>query len=136
MRRFAVTIAVSFATSLAVTLLLLALLSASAQAQNPEVARYTVTTTASLIAESPGAARSALIRNTSTTTSVYLGQSGVTSTTGFELKAGESLALEMFRGSTLYAITASGTAEVHVMRAVVVRAARVVEEVWRYVCAA
>jgi hypothetical protein len=120
---------------LTATLALLLALAASAQAQNPSVARYTVTTTASLIAESPGAARSALIRNTSTTTSVFLGQSDVTSTTGFELKANESLAINMFKGSTLYAVTASGTADVHVMRALAVRAARMLEEVWRYLCA-
>lgn len=70
----------------------------------------TVTTTATLIDTSLATGReAALLRNNGAVT-VYLGGSGVTTSTGFPLAAGESLTLP--RGASVYGIVASGTCNV------------------------
>lgn len=48
---------------------------------------------------------------------VYLGGSSVAGTTGFQLGSAQSLAnLSVERGDSVYAVTVSGTATVHVLR--------------------
>lgn len=65
-----------------------------------------------------GPLKDVTIENTSTTTTVYLGQSGVTSSTGLALGPGVQITYEGFStpagsgGTAIYAITASGTAVV------------------------
>lgn len=61
------------------------------------------------------AGQSLAIRNKGTA-SVYLGGAGVTTGNGFELAAGESLSVDLAEGERLYAIAASGTVPVHVLR--------------------
>lgn len=48
--------------------------------------------------------------------SVYLGGAAVQSTDGLELAAGETLAVDLMGGDVLYAVTASGTVSVAVMK--------------------
>lgn len=58
------------------------------------------------------------VENTSTSTTVFLGQSGVTSSTGLRLEPGDQITYQGYshvKGDTtgdIYAITASGTAVV------------------------
>lgn len=65
-----------------------------------------------------GPLKDVTIENTSSTVTVYLGQSGVTSSTGLPLPPGDQITYEGFStatgsgGTALYAITASGTAVV------------------------
>jgi hypothetical protein len=56
------------------------------------------------------------VRNGSATAAVFLGGSGVTTDTGYELPAGAAVALTLDSGDALYAVTAVGTVEVHVLR--------------------
>lgn len=48
--------------------------------------------------------------------SVFLGGTGVTTTTGFELAAGESVNVDVNQGEKLFGIVATGTQTVHVLR--------------------
>ena len=50
------------------------------------------------------------------TATVYLGDSTVTSSVGFPLPSGASLAVQLTLNSALYAVTASGTADLRVAR--------------------
>lgn len=65
-----------------------------------------------------GPLKDVIIENTSATTTVYLGQSAVTAVTGLPLGPGVQITYEGFStvtggsGTALYAITASGTAQV------------------------
>ena len=82
--------------------------------------RVSVGTTPTLIDSSPSAGdptigSSLLIRNRDASASVFLGASGVTTGTGYELLAGESLPLDMGRGESLYGICAAGTVSCHVL---------------------
>lgn len=73
--------------------------------------------TATLLTTTPtddSAGSSILVTNRHATVSVYLGPSIVTST-GYELKAGESVSVDLNPGETLYAIAASGSVSVHVL---------------------
>lgn len=54
-----------------------------------------------------------LLRNKHASVSVYLGDSAVASSDGFELAAGEAAAIDLETGEVLYAIAASGTVTVH-----------------------
>lgn len=49
--------------------------------------------------------------------SVFLGGTGVTTSTGVEVKAGESLTVELNRSEELYGIVSSGTVDVEVLEA-------------------
>ena len=84
---------------------------AAATASNIAPAQGSVTTTAASLVAARAGRRSVTIENTGTTP-VYIGGSGVTSTTGFLLPgvAGASVTLN-FSGA-VYAVTASGTAAV------------------------
>ena len=48
--------------------------------------------------------------------SVFVGPAGVTSSTGYEIETGVIIELDLFRDEALYAVTASGTQDVHVLR--------------------
>lgn len=79
--------------------------------------RVTVTTSATAIT-SPDLDdwSTVLIRNRGAV-SVYLGAASVTSATGYQLDAGEALAVDPKQFEALYGITASSTAECHVLLA-------------------
>jgi hypothetical protein len=82
-------------------------------------AQVTVTTTAAKL-EDEGqemAGDTVFIRNTDAAISVFLGGSGVTNTTGFELKAGQQIGPLAFDSADapLYAVAASGTPRVDVL---------------------
>jgi hypothetical protein len=58
----------------------------------------------------------ALVRNTDATDSVFVGGSGVTAATGYELLPGAGVTVTLGnRADDLYGITASGTARVDVL---------------------
>lgn len=58
---------------------------------------------------------SVLLQNASATTA-YLGASNVAGTTGAQLIGTAALGFYVSQGETLYGVTASGTATVHVLR--------------------
>lgn len=70
-------------------------------------AQRTLSTSASVVLAADNGRHSALIRNLDTTISIYVGATGVTSTTGMLLKAGESITITS--KAALYAVAASGT---------------------------
>lgn len=77
--------------------------------------QVTVGTTATALDQSTAGARSILIRNRGSV-AVYVGPAGVTTSTGFQLDAGESLTADFpTYGGGLYGITASSTARVDVL---------------------
>jgi len=76
--------------------------------------RVTVATTETLIYTAPVGGATVIVRNPGTV-SVYLGPTGVLTTTGFELAAGDAMSIPMGSGDTLYGIVASGTNVVHTM---------------------
>lgn len=81
-------------------------------------AQKSVTTSATLLTATTAPSNfgaSILATNRHATVSVYLGPAGVTSS-GYELKAGESVATDLSPGEALYAIAASGTVTVHVLQ--------------------
>ena len=82
--------------------------------------RVTVDTTSGgvLIAQGPSVSKSHRlnVRNRGSV-AVYVGPSGVTSSTGYQLDPGEQIGLELAAGETLYGITASSSAAVHVLKA-------------------
>lgn len=68
-----------------------------------------------LWATSPGGGQSVLIRNGGTAP-VDVGGPDVTAGAGFELQAGAALPVDLPPGEILYAVAASGTQSVHVLR--------------------
>lgn len=66
-----------------------------------------LTTSASSVSAARPTRRSVLIRNIDATISVYVGVSGVTSSTGLLLKAGESVTINTV--AAVFAVAASGT---------------------------
>jgi hypothetical protein len=79
----------------------------------------TVGTTATLLSSgSVGRdGQTVLVQNPSSGSNVFLGGSGVTSTSyGFLLEGGVAFAIELQNGETLFGITASGTQNVSVLR--------------------
>jgi len=82
-------------------------------------ARPTVTTTASTIVAGTNdrSGQSVLIQNPSAGATVYLGGTGVTSSSyGYALAGGSDIAIEMSAGESLLAITASGTQQINVLK--------------------
>lgn len=62
--------------------------------------------------------KSLLVKNWSNTTDVYIGESaGLTSGTGYPLSARDALAIDLAAGSAIYAVTASGTADIRIVQA-------------------
>lgn len=81
--------------------------------------RFTVGTSASLLQTADGsgdslAGASRIIRNRGAV-AVFLGNSTVIATTGYQLDPGESVSFNFQGGESLYGITASSTAVVHVL---------------------
>lgn len=84
------------------------------------VTRVTVATTPTLLYTAAPGGSTALIRNAGAA-SVYLGTSAVTTSTGFELAAGDSIRLPLGRvdgGDQVYGIVVTSTVVVHVMESV------------------
>lgn len=78
----------------------------------------TVATSATLLtsaATDTVSGASVLLCNRHASASAYIGKVDVTTSTGFELKAGESIALDIDGAEALYGIVASGTGTVHVL---------------------
>lgn len=74
------------------------------------------TTATRLDGDAEGRAASAVAVHNNGASTVYLGDSGVTTANGFPLAAGASVSFEMDdQGDTLYGIVASGTVEVRVL---------------------
>lgn len=82
-------------------------------------AQVTVTTSAVALSSAETDSRggeSVAVKNTDATNAVYVGgTSGVTTSTGYKLGAGEVLALDLDMGESLYAISA-GSVVVAVLR--------------------
>lgn len=81
-------------------------------------ARVTVTTSATRLdnATNSMARGSVIIRNRGAV-AVYVGDAGVTTATGFQVDAGETLSVETAGSADLlYGITASGSAACHVLQ--------------------
>lgn len=83
--------------------------------------RITVATTATAIfTPTNGAAvdrKSAIIKLPSTAAvPVFLGGSGVTTGTGYQMAAGDIIDVSLLSGDTIYGIVAAGTEVVHVLR--------------------
>lgn len=74
----------------------------------PTASRTTVLTSAIVIANNTGRDSIAfLARNVDATLSVFIGDSTVTTSTGFEVRAGEAIRFSLTDGQSLYAISAS-----------------------------
>ena len=81
-------------------------------------AQVTVTSSATALDQSTAGARSLLVRNRGAV-AVYLGDSGVTTATGFQVDPAETVAIDIPRSGgagALYGITASSTARVDVLQ--------------------
>ncbi len=79
-----------------------------------------VGTTPTLLSGAPGDAVSGSriqVRNSSGTTSVFLGGPSVTTANGYELPAGASVAITLNEGESLHAVVVVGTVTVHALRA-------------------
>ncbi|HLX21639.1 MAG TPA: hypothetical protein VKR23_15950 [Gaiellaceae bacterium] len=97
--------------------LLLALVALEAHAAVVTAVRVTVASTATLIYTAPpGFTGRVLVRNPSAV-SVYVGSASVTTTTGFEIAAGDALGINVVPADTLYGIVATGTQVVHTIQA-------------------
>lgn len=84
-----------------------------------EHARPTVTTTASAIATGTNdrSGQSVVVQNPSAGATVYLGGSGVTSSSyGYALVGGSDISIDLSGGESLFAIVASSTQQVNVLR--------------------
>jgi hypothetical protein len=80
------------------------------------VQRVSVGTSATMIADAADAdGVNVLLRNKGTA-SIFVGPSGVTTATGLEVAADESMSAELGNEESLYGICASGTQTVHVLR--------------------
>lgn len=80
---------------------------------NITTAQATLSTTAAEVLPASLVRRSVLLRNTDASISIYVGVLGVTSSTGFVVKAGETLSLNT--RAAIYAVAASGTPVVHTL---------------------
>lgn len=98
------------------TILLVAAL-AAAPLEAVSATRVTVAATATVIFTARGGVSKVLIRNP-TAVSVYIGGSGVTTATGFEIAAGDAVSVALEKQEAIYGIVASGTAIVHVLEGV------------------
>lgn len=83
--------------------------------------RVTVSTTATVILDPANGGvvdkHGAIIKLPSTAgASVFLGGSGVTTTTGYELEVGDIVDVSLVAGDVLYGIVAASTEDVHVLR--------------------
>jgi hypothetical protein len=76
-------------------------------------AQYTAGTTAIKIADQTGSSRKLSIHVE--TSATYLGERGVTSSTGYKMDANDKITLDLAGGAELWAVTASGTAPVYIL---------------------
>jgi hypothetical protein len=76
-------------------------------------AQYTAGTTAIKIADQTGSSRKLSIHVE--TSATYLGDRGVTSTTGYKMDANDKITLDLAGGAELWAVTASGSAPVYIL---------------------
>lgn len=77
--------------------------------------RVTVSTTAIALATGSASGTATLVRNRGTSP-VYLGGSGVTTATGFQVDAGDIVSIELGPLEIVYAIAAAGSHVCHVLR--------------------
>lgn len=77
--------------------------------------RITVSTTATLLATGDVAGTSILLRVPAGGVTVSLGESDVTTSSGFDLTAGETLSIDLDVDEELYGIVATGTQSVHTL---------------------
>lgn len=85
-----------------------------------KTARVTVGTSATNLTPSPDAggsawAQSVMIRNSSDATSLLVGGSDVTASTGFEVPPGETFTADL-EADALFGVVASGSVVVHVLQ--------------------
>lgn len=99
-------------TRIGVLVLLLALVAVPA-VPAVVVSRVTVGTSATLIYTAPIANMGRVVVRNPSTVSVYVGPSGVTTATGFEIAAGDALGINLALGDTLYGVVAAATQVVH-----------------------
>lgn len=80
--------------------------------------QVSVTTTATRLDTSTaaGMGRSSLMVRNMGTVTIDLGGSTITAGTGFQLRAGESLSIDIASSDPIFGIVASGTATVHVLQ--------------------
>ena len=97
-----------------VLVLLFALLGLDAGAVT--MTRVTVATTATLIYTAPIAGTGRVLVRNPSAVSVYVGSAAVLTTTGFEIAAGDSLAINLSYGDTLYGIVAAATQVVYTIQ--------------------
>lgn len=76
-------------------------------------AQVTVSDSATLIATIPSVGASVLITNTDSSTTMYIGGSGVATDTGHRLLPGQSIGNTYAPGDNIYGIVASGTVVAH-----------------------
>lgn len=78
------------------------------QGQTLAAANHSLTTTASEILAASTTRRSLIIQNIDASIDVYIGPSGVTSSTGLKLAAGQSVTIDKAAAAAVYAVAASG----------------------------
>ena len=84
-------------------------------AKGTRVAVATAATKLNTASTDSSAGSALLVRNRDASASVYIGASNVTTATGYELLAGESLPVDLDPGEDIYAICAASTVTCHVL---------------------
>lgn len=81
-------------------------------------AQVAVSTTAAKLTSTPTDSRagSSIAITAPAAATLYIGGSGVTSTTGFAVAAGASVSLDLQSGEDVYGVLASGTGTAYVLR--------------------
>ena len=79
----------------------------------PNVSQVTVTTSATLLVTANRADQMVYLHSGSGT--IYLGNSNVTTATGYRMDNGDKLSMQLGDNEALYAIASSGTPTVYVM---------------------
>jgi hypothetical protein len=79
----------------------------------PNVSQVTVTTSATLLVTANRADQMVYLHSGSGT--IYLGNSNVTTSTGYRMDNGDKLSMQLGDNEALYAIAAAGTPTVYVM---------------------
>jgi hypothetical protein len=79
----------------------------------PNTAQKTVTTTATLLVTANTHDQKVYLHSSSGT--IYLGDSAITSSTGYKMDNGDKLIVDLGDNEALYGITSSGTATMQVM---------------------
>jgi hypothetical protein len=82
----------------------------------PNTAQKSVTTTATLLVTANRADQLVYLHSSSGI--IYLGNSDVTTSTGYRMDNGDKLSMQLSDNETLYGITSSGTATMMVMATV------------------